>query len=141
MTIFIAILVLCIILLFTAYVWEVINDAHGDVDKTKDVFIRIGIMLITAVPSWAFADRNYMASFYLALCIHFLLFDYTINIVLWKNIIIEKPEAKNWFAYLGEKGKTDNWAPRRNMNPWKRLGVRVAFIVSAVALYIWLPKF
>lgn len=110
-----------LLLLLIPTAWEVIDDRKGDSNKGFDVFMRVllGILVARWFP-------NLYTAFFLSMALHFMLFDYAINIVL---------KRQPWFAYLGKKGVVDQIPFWRNLNPWVRFGIRVIVLIAAVILF------
>jgi hypothetical protein len=111
-----------VFILLIPTVWEVIDDRKSDSNKGFDVFVRV--VLGIAVALWF---PNPYTAFFLAMALHFFLFDYAINIVLGRQ---------PWFAYLGKRGVVDNVAPWRNLHPTVRFIIRAIVLVVAVWLFI-----
>lgn len=124
--------IISLLLLLAPYVWECSDDKLGDLDKKRDVWIRIAIALVVSLFPWLLAGHTYWAALLLCGALHFFMFDYTIAFILSYNRIIPRV---NPFSYLGTRSKIDNWAPWRNLNPWARFGIRVAVLAIALILY------
>src|SRR5688572_27572531 len=112
-------------------IWELWNDRKGEPksDKREDVQTRIwlafmGTLVIGLYLRYIEREKlDYMTFILsgsaLSLSIHFLLFDYLINIIL------KKPD---WFSYLGKTSAVDQWQPWVKIGPWGRLAVRVSVL-------------
>lgn len=124
--------IICFLILFSPYVWEVLNDRYGDLDKKLDVALRIAIDTVASIVCWYFTGHSLFAAGLMCFAIFFLLFDYTIAAILVKNKVIRPSQ---WFSYMGESGDIDNIPWWRNMNPWWRFAIR--FSVFAVTLIIY----
>lgn len=124
--------IICFLILFAPYVWEVLNDRYGDLDKKLDVALRIAIGTVASIICWYFTGHSFFAAGFMCFAIFFLLFDYTIAAILVKNKVIR---PSKWFEYMGESGDIDNIQWWRSMNPYLRFATR--FAVFAVALIIY----
>lgn len=124
--------ILSFILLSFPTVWELWNDKKGDLNKKRDVIIRALLMVSSALLCWCLLHQNFFASLNLSVAIFFLLFDYAINIVLYKNGVINNA---NWFSYTAKKGFVDNVPWWKQMNPWVKFGIRVLYFVGSIILY------
>lgn len=116
----------CFIILFAPYVWETIDDRKGDLNKKVDVLWRIIIGAAASVLVWQLTYHSLISCAFMCFAIFFLLFDYTIAIVLGR------PDP---FSYMGRKGVIDNISFWRNMSPEWRFAIR--FAVFSVALIIY----
>lgn len=78
-------LIISITALFAPLIWELINDRYGDEDKKLDVLIRVILGLAAALVNFILIGKPILDSFLLSMAIFFMLFDYLINIILYKN--------------------------------------------------------
>jgi hypothetical protein len=119
--------IICFLILFAPYVWETIDDRKGDLNKKIDVLWRILIGAAASAFVWLFTGHSLAACAFMCFGIFFLLFDYTIAIVLGR------PDP---FSYMGQKGVIDNISWWRNMNPYWRFAIRFAVFGLALVIYI-----
>lgn len=124
--------ILSILLLCGPLVFELVDDRQGDTDKTMDVALRIAIGLLASFVAWFTDGRNFLAAFNLSMAIHWMFFDYAINIILNKTVYEKKV---NWFTHVGKSGVIDNLKFWKEMNPYVKLGIRVAYFLISVTLY------
>lgn len=124
--------ILAITFLFTPLAWELFNDRNGDTDKKKDVVIRLIIAAQVALFHGAHSWLKWFAAFNLSLTIHWLLFDYLIHIILYRNGIIVSPA---WFNYLGKSSKVDKIVIWKNIGPYGRLFVKLFYFIGSIWLY------
>lgn len=123
----IAILILCLPL-----GWELWNDRNGDFNKKADVLFRALLIVNAGFIVWGFFNRNLFAAMNLSFAIHWLLFDYLIHIILYRNGVIVSPE---WFKYTGKSSKVDNIPIWKSIGPYGRLFVKLFYFLLAVWLY------
>lgn len=115
--------------------WEIPDDAHGDLNKKRDVVIRVMIAVASAFLNWVFGLSEIWSALLLSLAIHFLIFDYWIAYLLVKNKVIRSQE---WFNVIGKKGVWDNIGWWNALGGWGKLAVRViVFTMSLIAYIIW----
>jgi hypothetical protein len=126
-------LILSILVLFAPLTWELINDRFGDEDKKLDVLIRVILGIASALVNFILIGKPILDSFILSMAIFFLAFDYLINIILYKNDVID---YANWFSYTSKKGVIDNIGFWKKMNPWTKLGVKVGVLAVAILIYV-----
>jgi hypothetical protein len=126
--------IFAILFLFIPLISEVMNDAKGDLNKLKDVWVRFFLTLVGSMFAVALTDHNYLLALNLSLAIHFFLFDYIVTAVLIKNKVIEVSGA-HWFSYMGKSSKVDNISWWRNMNPWGRFAIRLGYFIGSLVLY------
>lgn len=126
--------IICFVILFAPYLWEVIDDRHGDLNKKIDVLWRVLIGAAASLFVWVMTGHSLWATGFMCFAIFFLLFDYTIAAVLIRNKVIA---AKDWFGYMGKKGITDNIGWWRDMKPGWRFAVRFAVFAIALVFYFW----
>lgn len=124
--------ILSLLLLFGPLIFELADDANGDNNKQFDVAIRIAIGLLASFVAWFTDGSSFLAAFNLSMAIHWLLFDYAINIILNRTVYEKKV---NWFTHVGKSGVIDPLTFWRNMNPYVKLGIRVAYFLISVTLY------
>lgn len=120
-----------------ATIWEVWNDRYGDSNKSADIWARTFLLWIEAVILHLLTDANIFVCFNLSISVFFLTFDYVINYVLIKNGTIEPPRGVkyHWFTHVGKSGVIDNLKFWKEMNPYVKLGIRVAYFLISVILY------
>jgi hypothetical protein len=122
-------------------IWELYNDRNGDdsyvnvfghltiKNKAKDVYVRIGIAVASAFLNKWLNDASLIASFFVSLSFHFLVFDYAIAYILGHR-------EWSWFSYLGKKSVIDNLDVWHSMAPLNRFVTRLeAFVISG--LFYW----
>lgn len=117
------------LLLWVPLFWELNDDKEGEAlnRKKRDVFIRVGIALITAAFDYLFLSNNYLrasACFVLSMAIHFFFFDYLMNIIRG---------VKDWFSHLG-KNPFDQLFVK--VNPVVRLYIRLDILIAAYDFFI-----
>ena len=121
-----------------ALIWEVWNDAAGDTDKKRDVYLRAILLVLEGVTLFAIFGWPIPLAWILSTSIHFLLFDYIIAYVLIKNGTLEPPRGVtyHWFTYTAKSGVVDNLKFWKNLNPWLKLLIRVGYFGLALTLII-----
>lgn len=116
-----------------ATILEAWFDRNGDTNKSADVWLRVLLFVLEgALIKWAFGGNVFLA-INLSAAFFFLVFDYLIHIVLYRNGVITSPA---WFEYMGRSSKIDNISWWRNMNPWLKLFIRLLYLAIALFLYI-----
>lgn len=127
----VAIALLCI--LPTA--WEIYNDRNGEDKKGK---VRDGIILVVAgviiagLSYWL--GESPVAAILLILAIRVMFFDYIITIVLYKRGVIERPEARKWWSYMGSTSK--GWDKIVSKVDYRlRIAIRICVFALAVLYY------
>lgn len=129
--------ILSFVVLIIPTVWEVQDDSQGDFNKKEDVYYRalmgfavslVGLLPHTEGTFW-FCVWVVSRGFILSMAMHFFVFDY------W--IAYRLGHYKDWFSYLGQKGKIDNIPFWRGLNPWLRLVVRSVVLIVALVLYFF----
>lgn len=124
--------IISFILLFAPLVVELIDDANADQNKEIDVLIRVAIGLAVAAVAWLTTDHNFLLAFNLSMAIHWLLFDYAINVLLNRNLYEKRVP---WFSHVGTSSVVDQIGFWKNMNQWARLGIRVLYFGISLTLY------
>lgn len=124
--------ILAIILILIPLLWELANDYKGDTNKGIDVFLRFAFAAASAGLVTLITKHNFWLAFNLSLAIHWLLFDYLIHIILYRNGVIVSPE---WFKYTGKSSKVDNLPIWKSIGPYGRLFVKLFYFLLAVWLY------
>lgn len=137
-----ALTILSIILLCGPLIFELADDAHGDQNKGMDVSIRIAIGLLASFVAWFTDGRSFLAAFNLSMAIHWMFFDYLLNWILhssgfygykaWNNC---RSRFVLIISHVGKSGVIDNLKFWKEMNPYVKLGIRVAYFIVAVTLY------
>lgn len=125
--------ILCVILLSSPTVIEVINDAKGDYNKDADTIKRLILMTVASLITISLTGRTWSPPL-LTFGIFFFFFDYLVTYYLIKNRVVEIKGA-TWFNYLGKVGRFDNFKVWKRMRPGYRLLIRI--IVFATALYFY----
>lgn len=125
--------ILAILILCLPLIWELWNDRNGDFNKKADVLFRALLIVNAGFIVWGFFNRNLFAAMNLSFAIHWLLFDYLIHIILYRNGVIT---STAWFKYMGKSSKIDNISWWRNMNPWLRLQIRLTYFLISLYLYL-----
>lgn len=120
-----------------ATIWEVWNDRYGDSNKSTDIWARTFLLWIEAVLLHLLTDTNIFICFNFSISVFFLTFDYVINYVLIKNGTIEPPRGVkyHWLTHVGKSGVIDNLTFWKEMNPYVKLGIRLAYFLISVTLY------
>jgi hypothetical protein len=114
---------LYMLLLLIPVGWEIIDDRKGDSNKGFDVFMRVLLGGLVAFSRWF---GNPYTAFFLAMALHFFIFDYAINLVL---------NRQPWFSYLGKKGVIDTLPFWRDLNPWVRFAIRAGVLIIAIWVF------
>jgi hypothetical protein len=119
-------------------VYEISDDAEGDLNKKRDVIYRLLLMISMAFVAHLTGLSNFFVAFNLSLAIHFLFFDYIIQYILIKNGTLEPPKGVtyHWFTYQAKSGVIDNLRFWRNMNKWVKLGIKLAYFTISLILFI-----
>lgn len=112
--------------------WELWNDRNGDLDKGRDVIIRCLLFIVCALVVHYLTGHKLIVTFNLAGAIHWLLFDYLINIILYRNGVIASPA---WFQYLGKSSKVDKIPIWKSIGPYGRLFVKLGYFLISIWLY------
>ena len=83
-------------------------DRHGEnrTGKQKDTIWLIVVSLAFALVTYLFGV-NPVATVAVILGWRILLLDYLVTYLLIKNKVVEWPEAKKWWSYLGKSSKWD----------------------------------
>lgn len=117
--------------------WELFDDKSGDKNKSADVIYRLVLMAGAATAAHYISDENWLTAFNLSLAIFFLCFDYLITAILIHNGTLEPPRGVryHWFDYTAKKGVIDNISFWKNLNPYVKLLIRVAYFVLSCILY------
>lgn len=126
---------LILALCFASTAWELYNDRNGEDAKGKvlDGIILVVAGILIAGLSYLLGE-SWVAAILLILGIRIMFFDYLITIILYKRGVIERPEARKWWSYLGSTSKA--WDRIAAKVPWKiRLIVRIAVFVASIALF------
>lgn len=130
-----------VINLFIPTIWELINDRNGDKDKTRDVFVRVILMVAVGVVNFFWVTgKAVFDSVILSFGINFMVFDYAISWwLIWRKTKgkpgIEPPRGVtvHWFSYLSGSPFDKLW---KDWNPWVRFSIRAAVLVAAIVIYI-----
>jgi hypothetical protein len=130
-----------ILMLMVPTGWELANDANGDKNKTRDVFVRVILMTLAGVLNFFWVTgKAVFDSIILSMGINFMVFDYAIAYWLIRQKAkggpgIEPPKGTtyHWFSYLSGSPFDSLW---RNWNPWVRFTIRVVVLLTAIAIYI-----
>ena len=122
-----------IVLLTAPLIWELLDDRKGDFNKAQDVIWRVLIAMSAASTIWIleFIHRmhhGFFQSIFLALSIHFMFFDYGINLILGHK--------KDWFSYMGKKGVIDNYPLWHNLDPRRKLMIKLLIFLMAIIWYV-----
>jgi hypothetical protein len=127
--------IVSILTLFSPLLWELYNDLNGETveEKMNDVLWRLLLTAVAALTNFFLIGKPILDSFILSMAIHFMFFDYLINIILYKNNVID---YANWFSHTGKKGVIDNIGFWKKMNPWTKLLVRVGVLVMSILIYV-----
>lgn len=127
---------LILALCFAPTAWELYNDRNGEDAKDK---VLDGIILVVAgiliAGLYYLLGESWVAAILLILSIRIMFFDYLITIILYKRGVIERPEARKWWSYLGSTSKGwDRIAAKVN---WKiRLIARGIVFLASVAYFL-----
>lgn len=106
---------------------EIPDDAKGDPDKKKDVWIRILIGAVASIFVWLISRHSLIGSAAMCFALFFLTFDYLINLVL------KRPDP---FGYLSKTtGDIDRIKWWVKIGPWWRFAVKFAFFAAALVVY------
>lgn len=119
--------IICFFILFAPYLWEVIDDRKGDLNKKIDVLWRVLIAAAASLFVWVMTGHSLWATGFMCFAIFFLLFDYTIAIVL------KRPDP---FSYLSQTtGVVDRMRWWVHIGPWWRFAIRFAVFAIALVFY------
>lgn len=121
--------VISLSILFIPLIWEIIDDYRVEKNHKVDVFVRAVLMLVCALWPW-FHGHSYFASVALSFSIFFLLFDYSINIIMLRR--------KDFFSFLGTTSTVDKIKWWHNMKPWNRFYIRAIVFVLSLSGYLLL---
>lgn len=121
-----------------ALILEVINDRDGDLNKGADVFVRLFFFAFEAWAVHFIFDKPAWAAFLLSTAIFFLFFDYVIAYVLIRNGTLEPPRGVkyHWFSYVAKEGVIDNLKFWKSLKPGIKLGIRIAYFVLSLVLFL-----
>ena len=121
-----------------ATLWEVWNDAKGDIDKAFDVFIRVLLFTAEGVLVHWISHKPLIDCIILSFAIFFLCFDYLISYVLIKNGTLEPPRGVtyHWFSYTAKVGVIDNIPFWKQLNPWIKFGIRLIVFIGAIIIFV-----
>jgi hypothetical protein len=118
-------LVMCLIPLL----WHLHDDRHGDPNKRVDIWIAFGLSCVVGLIGLV-AQLNPVAILVMCGAWHFGLFDYFINVVLYRNGV---SPSHNWFEYMGKSAKMDQlW---KRIGKWWRLAIRAAVLGAGLFVY------
>jgi len=87
---------------------------------------------------WWSLDIYFLRTLALMSGLHFMFFDYLINIILYRNKVIERPGAEKWLTYMGDTSKIDRWSFWRDMNPWMRLYLKFVVLNASLIIFLYL---
>jgi hypothetical protein len=119
--------IICFLILFAPLVFEAIDDRKGDQNKQIDVLWRVLIGAAASAFVWLFTGHSLWSSAFMCFAIFFLLFDYTIAVIL------KRPDP---FSYLSQTtGDIDRIKWWVRIGPWWRFAIR--FFVFAIALILY----
>jgi len=138
------------LMLFTALIIEWLAERYGEGKKNhgKSAFVRVCWAFLSSIASvmlriwsgeikpnatWLQAGLVYASTIFMALSIHFLVFDYLIAATLKRNNVIN-PQS-NWFNYLGKSSWIDTRKWWIACGPWVRFGIRLAVFAIALLIY------
>lgn len=114
-----------ILVLFTAFFWELKDDERGENPRQKriDLFFRLWIMVLSAIFADYLSGRGVLESFLVAWAVHFMFFDYAIAYVLGRQ---------KWYDYLGTN-PTDEFLDKFD---WRlRLIIRLTLLGGSLTYY------
>lgn len=123
---------LSILLLTLPVSYHLYNDRNGEKpdQKAGDIILVSAIALVAAVIGLFISNKPIIDELFLAWGIHFFVFDYAINYILYKRGVIEN---HNWFSHLG-KSYTDDIL--RQFTPNQRLILKSSVLVVTIIIYI-----
>lgn len=122
-----AIIILC---LPTAV--ELYADRNGDTNKVMDTVVRIMMMIAVGLIVWGWLGKNMFVAMNMSFAIFFLIFDYAIHIILYRNGVIASPA---WFRYTGKSSKVDNLPIWKRIGPYGRFFVKLFYFLGSIWLY------
>jgi hypothetical protein len=127
---------LAIISLFVPLAIELWNDRNGETaeEKVTDVAWRMVLAVVAGIVNFYMIDKPIFDSMFLALAIHWLLFDYLITWWLIKKGVIET--HKSWFEYLGKFSVMDNFRLWVQIGPWGRFTAKAVVFIIALVIFI-----
>lgn len=115
-----------------ATIFEAWQDRNGDKNKTTDVWLRVLLFVLEgALIKWTFGGNVFLA-INLSMAFFFLVFDYLITAILYRNGVITSPA---WFSYLGRSSKVDGIKIWKSIGPYGRLFVKVFYFLVSIWLY------
>lgn len=115
-----------------ATLFEAWQDRNGDTNKSQDVWIRALLFVLEgALIKWAFGGNVFLA-INLSVAFFFLVFDYLITVILYRNGVITSPA---WFSYLGKSSKVDKIPIWKSIGPYGRLFVKLFYFLISIWLY------
>lgn len=116
-----------------ATILEAYLDRNGDTNKSTDVWLRVLLFILEGVLiKWAFGGNVFLA-INLSAAFFFLVFDYLIHIVLYRNGVIASPA---WFSYLGRSSKVDGIKLWKSIGHYGRLFVKLGYFLISIWLYL-----
>jgi|SRR5688572_228092 len=126
---------LAIISLFVPLAIELWNDRNGETaeEKVNDAIWRVVLAVVAGIVNFYMLNKPIFDAMFLALAIHWLLFDYLINIILYKNNVID---YANWFSYTGKTGFIDDISLWKRIGPWGRFTVKTVVFITALVIFI-----
>lgn len=112
---------------------HLVDDREGDTKKGNDIIVLSIITGVLAIVCNVLLGIPYFEFAASAAGIHVLLFDYWVNLELYKNKI---SPSGNWFSYLGKSAKLDTWELWAAIGKYGRLAVRL-LICGGAMYYFW----
>lgn len=116
---------------------EAYLDRRGETKtgKKKDtLWLVIATAVLLGLCWWLF-DINPIGPGLLVLGWRVLVLDYLVNILLYRNKVIENPGAEKWWSYMGKS--THFWDQALAKIDWRiRLAARVLLFSGTMTLYI-----
>lgn len=112
---------------------HVLDDREGDYKKANDIIVLSIIAGVLAISANVLLQIDYLKFLAAAVGVHVLLFDYWINLELYRNKI---SASGKWFSYLGKSAVLDRWALWVRIGKYGRLAVRLGIFIPAM-VYFW----
>lgn len=112
------------------------NDRLGDDNKLQDgLIVGLCYLIISAVAQWY--EIWFWRPIALAFGYRIMFFDYVMNIILYRNHIIEGPLSDRWWEYMGKTAKFDKWSAWAQIDWVLRLIFRIVLFIISLMIFIY----